>query len=113
MNIMKTFFIQSLLSAFLLTGFNVFAVDQSICDPNANIVLYNNGALQSCQLKDNYDINNITCKQGTIIRFYDNGQLESCVLNAEVTISDTRCKPDSPISFYIDGNLRSCMKLAF
>lgn len=113
MNIWKILFIQSLLLTFVLNSFNVFAADQSICDPNANIVLHNIGALQSCQLKDNYNINGITCKQGTIIRFYDNGQLDSCVLNSEVTISDTRCKPDAPISFYINGNLRSCMKLAF
>ncbi len=111
MNIIKTLFVQSLL--LVLIGFNVFAADQSICDPNTNVVLYNNGSLESCQLKDNFDINNITCKKGAIIRFYENGKLESCVLYAETTLSDTRCKPDAPVSFYINGNLKSCMKLAF
>lgn len=110
MNTVKILFVQSLLLASLLVSFNVSAADQSICDPDANVALYDNGSLESCQLKDNYDVNNITCKNGGAISFYENGKLESCVLNEEVDLSDTKCKPDAPISFYIDGKLKSCMK---
>jgi hypothetical protein len=109
MKIIKTLLVINLFSV-ILFSFNIYATDQSICDPNSNVVLFNNGALQSCQLKDNYDVNNITCKNGGIINFYENGALESCVLYAEVTLSDTKCKPDAPIYFFNNGNLRACMK---
>ncbi|MEN6373958.1 MAG: hypothetical protein ABFD75_04135 [Smithella sp.] len=110
MNIIKTLFVQSLILASVFVSFNIYAADQSICNPDANVVLYDNGLLESCQLKDDYDVNNITCKNGGLISFYENGKLESCMLSAEVNISDTKCKPDAPISFHIDGNLKSCMK---
>jgi len=110
MKIIKFLFFQSLVLTFLLAGFNVFAADQSICNSDANVVLYHNGSLKSCQLKDNYDANKITCKNGGSISFYGNGKLESCVLYAEVTISKSRCKADALISFYLDGKLNSCMK---
>jgi len=110
MNIIKALFVQSLLLASVLVSFNIYAADQSICDPDANVVLYDDGSLELCQLKDDYDVDNITCKNGGTVSFYKNGKLESCVLYAEVTISDTKCKPDALISFHIDGNLKSCMK---
>jgi antitoxin component YwqK of YwqJK toxin-antitoxin module len=110
MKIIKILFFQSLVLTFLLACFNVFAADQSICNTGANVVLHNNGSLKSCQLKDNYDVNNITCKNGGTVSFYSNGKLESCVLYAEVTISKSKCKEDALISFYTDGKLKSCMK---
>lgn len=110
MRIIKFLFFQSLVLTFLLAGFNVFAADQSICNTGANVVLHNNGALKSCQLKDNYDVNNITCKNGGTVSFYSTGKLESCFLYAEVTLSKTVCKSDALISFYIDGKLKSCLK---
>ncbi|MGA2780860.1 MAG: hypothetical protein ABSF13_02945 [Smithella sp.] len=110
MKIIKNLFFQSLLLASVLVSFNVYAANQSICNPGANVVLHNNGSLKACQLKDNYDANNITCKNGGTVSFYKNGKLESCVLYAEVTISKSKCKPDALISFYIDGKLKSCVK---
>jgi antitoxin component YwqK of YwqJK toxin-antitoxin module len=110
MKIIKILSFQSLVLTFLLVGFNVFAADQSICNTGANVVLHNNGSLKVCQLKDNYDVNNITCKNGGTASFYSNGKLESCVLYAGVTISKSECKADALISFYIDGKLKSCMK---
>jgi antitoxin component YwqK of YwqJK toxin-antitoxin module len=86
----------------LLVIFNVYAADQSICNPG--------GLLKSCQLKDDYDANNIRCKNGGSVSFYSNGKLESCILSAEATIAESKCRADGLISFYIDGKLKSCLK---
>ena len=110
MKIIKNLFFQSLLLTSVLISFNVNAADQSICNPGANVVLHDNGLLKSCQLKDNYDVNNITCKNDSIISFYSNGELESCILYTDVTISNSNCKANALIYFFVDGNLKSCMK---
>ena len=114
MKIIKTLFVQSLILASvlasILVGLNIFAAYQSICNPGANVILNDNGSLKSCQLKDDYDANNIRCKNGGSVSFYSNGKLESCVLFAEVTIAKSKCKADGLISFYSDGKLKSCMK---
>ena len=94
----------------ILVIINVYAADQSICNSGANVVLHDNGLLKSCQLKDDYDANNIRCKSGSSVSFYSNGNLESCVLSAETTVANNKCKADGLISFYIDGKLKSCMK---
>jgi hypothetical protein len=106
-------YILGLLGALLasaLVSLNVYAADQSFCNSGANVVLYDNGSLKACQLKDDYDANNIRCKNGGSVSFYSNGKLDSCVLSAEVTIAKSKCKADGLISFYIDGKLKSCMK---
>jgi antitoxin component YwqK of YwqJK toxin-antitoxin module len=112
--IIKTLFVQSLILASvlasILVGLNIYAADQSICNPGATVVLQDNGSLKSCKLKDNYDANNIRCKNGGSISFYLNGNLESCVLYADITIADSKCRADGLISFYSDGKLKSCMK---
>ena len=106
----------SLSLAFILTLilmvviFNVNAADKSICNPSADVVLYRNGSIKSCQLKDDYDVNNITCKNGDSISLYSNGKLESCVLYNSVSIGKNNCKEDALIAFYRDGKLKSCMK---
>ena len=110
MKIIDNLFFLSLALILILVIFNVDAADQSICNSGADVILHHNGSVKSCQLKDNYDANNITCKNGGSICFYSNGKLESCVLNAEVTIADSKCKADGLISFFIDGKLKSCMK---
>ena len=110
MKIIKILFFQCLALISILAGFNVYAADQSICNPGANVVLHNNGLLKSCQLKDDYDANNIRCKNGGSVSFYSNGKLESCILSAEATIAESKCRADGLISFYIDGKLKSCMK---
>ena len=110
MKIIKTLFFLSLALTFAFVIFNVFAADQSICNPGANFVLHQNGSLKSCQLKDDYDANNIRCKNGGAISFYSNGKLESCVLSESVTIENNKCKADALISFQSDGTLKSCMK---
>lgn len=86
------------------------AVDQSICSSGANVVLYSNGSLTSCVLKDSFSSNEIKCKSQSPVRFYDNGRLETCVLAEPATISGQKCKEFEPISFYSDGKFRSCVK---
>lgn len=114
MKIIKSLFFQSLILgsvfASVFVGLNIFAADQSICKPGANVVFYNNGALKSCRLNDDYDANKIRCKNGGTASFYQNGKLESCVLYADLTIDNSKCKADGQISFYNDGRLKSCMK---
>ena len=96
--------------ALVLVSSNVSAVDPSICNSGANVVLHNNGSLQSCELKDNYGANNIRCNNGGRVSFYDNGNLESCVLSAPTAIGENKCDQSGLISFYPDGKLKSCMK---
>ena len=110
MKIIKTLFSLSLALTLVLTSFNVCVADQSICNSGANVLLHNDGSLKACQLKNNYDANNIRCKNNGSVSFYNNGNLESCVLSAPVTIAQNKCKEDSLISFYIDGKLKSCVK---
>jgi len=110
MKLMKIVFLASLAFTFVLAGFNVYAVDQSICHSGANVLLHNNGSLKACQLKDDYLANDIRCKIDGPVSFYSNGRLESCVLSAEATLNQNKCKQDGLISFYNDGRLKSCVK---
>jgi len=86
------------------------AIDQSICASGANVVLYPNGSLKSCALKESFRSNEITCKSQSLISFYDNGQIETCVLAEPATISGQKCQELKPINFYLDGKFRSCEK---
>ena len=86
------------------------AIDQSICASGANVVLYPNGSLKSCALKESFRSNEITCKSQSLISFYDNGQIETCVLAEPATISGQKCQELKPINFYPDGKFRSCEK---
>jgi hypothetical protein len=97
----------------LLVGvsFNVYAVDPLICKSGVNVVLHDSGSLRSCELKDDYDANNIRCNKGSV-SFYNNGNLESCMLSRATTIGENKCDPVGLISFYSDGKLKSCMKPA-
>ena len=97
--------------ALVVVGFNAYAVDPTICKAGVNVVLHDNGSLRSCELKDDYEANNIRCNRGTV-SFYDNGNLESCMLSKAITIGENKCDPVGPISFYPDGKLKSCMKPA-
>jgi len=107
MNFKSILFLLSL--ALVVVSFNVYAVDSSICNPGVNVVVHNNGSLKSCELKDDYDVNNIRCKKGRA-SFYDNGSLESCMLATKTTIGENKCAQFGLISFYPDGKLKSCMK---
>jgi hypothetical protein len=110
MKIRKTLFFQCLALTAVLAGFNVYAADQSICHSGANVVLHNDGSIQACQLKDDYDVNSIQCKKDGPVSFYTNGNLESCVLSKPTAVGMIKCKQNGPISFYIDGKLKSCVK---
>jgi hypothetical protein len=110
MKIIKILFFQSLVLTFLLAGFTVFAADQSICHSGGKILLYNNGSLQTCQLKNDYNVNSIQCKGNASINFYNNDALESCVLAESTSIGMIKCQRNGLISFFMDGNLKSCMK---
>ncbi|MGZ3578689.1 MAG: hypothetical protein ACXU98_06695 [Syntrophales bacterium] len=110
MKIIKTLFFQSLVLTAVVASFNVYALDQSICMSDTNVVLHENGSLKACQLKNDYDANDIRCKNEGPVSFYSDGNLESCVLSATAIIGDIKCKESGPISFYIDGKLKSCLK---
>lgn len=110
MNIVKLLFIQSLALTVVLSGFNVFTADQSICHSGAKVLLYNDGTLQTCQLKNDYDINSIKCKANAQINFYSNGSLESCVLAQSTSVGMSKCRGNGVISFFMDGKLKSCIK---
>ena len=110
MKIIKTLFFHSLVLTLLFPSLNVYAVDQSICHSGVNVILYNNGSLKSCQLKDDYVANNIRCKNDGPVSFYNNGNLESCLLSMDTTVAENKCKQEGSISFYIDGKLKSCVK---
>ena len=86
------------------------AIDQSICASGANVVLYPNGSLKSCALKEPFRSNEFTCKSQSLISFYDNGQIETCVLAGSATISGQKCEELKAINFYPDGKFRSCEK---
>ena len=108
MNFRNSLFFLSL--ALVLVSFNVSALDPSICNSGANVVLHNNGSLKSCELKDDYEANSIRCSKAGRVSFYDNGNLESCVLSTPTTIGENKCDQSALISFYPDGKLKSCMK---
>ena len=110
MILLKTLFLQGLALTLVLVSFNVYAADQSICNPGSNVALYNNGSLKACQLKNDYDANNIRCQNNGTVSFYNNGNLESCMLSTAAAIGDNKCKENGLISFYIDGKLMSCLK---
>jgi hypothetical protein len=110
MCILKNLLFQSIALTLVLTGFNVYAVDQSICNPGVNVFFHNNGSLKACQLKNDFDANNIQCKKNYDVSFYANGNLESCVLTKPATIAKNKCEHDRPIYFYSDGKLKSCVK---
>jgi len=96
--------------ASLVVSSHVYAVDPSICNSSVNVVVHENGSLKSCELKDDYDANNIRCRNENRISFYDNGSLESCILSTPTTIGENECAQFAVISFYPDGKLKSCMK---
>ena len=108
MNFRNSLFFLSL--ALVLVSFNVSALDPSICNSGANVVLHNNGSLKSCELKDDYEAYNIRCSKAGRVSFYDNGNLESCVLSTPTAIGENKCDQSGLISFYPDGKLKSCMK---
>jgi len=110
MKIIKTLFFPCLALTLLLASFNVYAADQSICNPGSRLELYENGSLKACQLKDSYDANEVQCKSDGFVSFHKNGNIESCVLSAEATIGGNKCKQDGLVSFYSDGKLMSCVK---
>lgn len=107
-NFKNILFFLSLASAVVIS--NVYAVDPSICNSGVNVVVHDNGSLKSCELKDDYDANNIRCRNENRISFYNNGSLESCILSTPTTIGENKCDEFALISFYPDGKLKSCMK---
>ena len=92
----------------LLGSIPGFAADPSICADGSTVILYQSGRLKSCDLKNNYDINGVTCQSDYEIVLYDSGALLSCMLYEETTIGKIHCKQEGLISFYEDGSLYSC-----
>ena len=88
--------------ALILIVFGVIeanAVDQSICASGAKVVLYPNGSLNSCALKEPFRSNEFTCKSQSLISFYDNGQIETCVLAEPATINGQKCEELKALNF--------------
>jgi hypothetical protein len=110
MKIIKNLYFPCFILTAVFAGFNGYAADQSICHADANVIFYNDGSLQSCRLKSDYDVNSIQCKKDGPVSFYGNGNLESCVLSTSASIGMINCKQNGQIIFYVDGKLKSCMK---
>jgi hypothetical protein len=55
--------------ALVVVSFNVYAVDSSICNSGVSVVVHDNGSLKSCDLKDDYDANNIRCSIKVVLAF--------------------------------------------
>ena len=87
-----------------------YAIDQSICEPGSKVVLYPNGSIMSCVLKDDFHSNDITCKERRPISFYADGELDTCDLATTAKVAGQECKELNPISFYRDGKFKSCVK---
>jgi len=100
----------SVLLFMLFGAIPAYAIDQSICESGSKVVLYPNGSILSCVLKDDLHTNEITCKQNRPVSFYPDGQLDTCDLASTVKIDGQNCKEFNPISFYRDGKFRSCVK---
>jgi hypothetical protein len=94
----------------LLAVIQAYAIDQSICDSGSNVVLYPNGSLRTCVLKDFFRSDDIKCSEHRAIHFYNDGRLETCDLAESTTVSGQKCKEFSPINFYPDGKFKSCVK---
>ena len=108
MRMVKIIFVVLILIVFGVIEAN--ATDQSICTSGSDVVLYPNGSLKSCILKDTFSSTEIKCKSLHPVIFYDNGQLADCVLAESASIGDQKCKEFGPINFYPDGKFRSCLK---
>jgi len=87
------------------------AIDQSICSPKANVILYPNGSLKSCIPQDFFGSNEFKCNSEGPASFYDNGRIETCILAEQATLSGQKCNESDQISFYPDGKFRSCVKM--
>jgi hypothetical protein len=96
----------------LLGVIPVFAADPSICSQGLTISFYDSGNLRACNLRENYDINGITCLDDNEIVFYDTGELQSCTLSQEAAVRGITCQQEGQITFYRDGNLSSCVKIS-
>jgi hypothetical protein len=94
----------------LLAVIQADAIDQSICDSGSNVVLYPNGSLKSCVLKDSFRSDGIKCSAHQAVHFYNDGRLETCRLAESATVSGQKCKESGSIDFYPDGKFKSCMK---
>jgi hypothetical protein len=108
MKSIKIFICTSLL--LVLAGVPGYAVDKSICSNGSDVIVNDNGTLQSCTLQDDYEANGITCKHDYQIIFYKSGNLQSCILSELTTIGDISCKEDWPITFYQNGHLNQCTR---
>ena len=94
----------------LLAVIQAYAIDQSICDSGSNVVLYPNGSLRTCLLKDSFRSDGIKCSAHQAIHFYNDGRLETCHLAESTTVSGQKCKEFGSIDFYPDGKFKSCVK---
>lgn len=83
--------------------------DASICNPGTDIVLYPNGQLKSCILRDFFTINGVVCNHFAIAEFYQTGQLRSCVNRDFFNYDGFVCNELGTISFYQSGKLDTCI----
>jgi len=87
----------------------VFAVDPSICGPNADISFHPNGNLKSCSnTNQDYVQDSLTCNASSEVKFFVGGQVSECTAKGSYTAGNITCGESAFISFYTSGALKSC-----
>jgi hypothetical protein len=86
-----------------------FALDRSICGPNADITYHSDGKLKSCSnMERKYVQGNLTCNASSQISFFENGQVSECTVSGSYSSGNISCGESGTISFYTSGALKSC-----
>jgi hypothetical protein len=85
------------------------AIDASICTPGSDNTYYPSGQLKTCTLKDNFEINGVTCKQYETINLYETGMLRNCITNDNFNYDGITCNQYGQVSFYETGILNTCI----
>jgi len=105
---MKSALLLSVMILFVQAG-AVFAVDPSICGPNADITFHPNGKLKSCSnTNQNYVQDTLTCNASSQVSFFSSGLVSECTLSGTFTAGNVTCGDSGFISFYASGTLKSC-----
>jgi hypothetical protein len=86
-----------------------FALDPSICGPNADVSYYADGKLKSCSNMDRtYVQGDLSCNASSQVSFFENGLVSECTASGSYTVGNITCGESGTISFYTSGALKSC-----
>ena len=87
----------------------VFAVDRSICGPNADVSNHANGKLKCCSnTSQKYVQDSLSCNASSETCFFDNGQVSSCTVAGSYSAGPIVCGESGFITFYTSGALKTC-----